>query len=108
MSSARSWCRRYLHLSAILAGQSTKFSKSRAGDASGTHRASVSTMLGRQAGRNLPNWRHSAMIRRSLWSVLVLVAAASMFAEPTAPIDRQALVSRHNPVLRELEMDAPL
>jgi hypothetical protein len=39
---------------------------------------------------------------------MVLVAAASMSAGPIAPIDRQALVSRHNPVLRELDIDAPL
>ena len=33
---------------------------------------------------------------------------ASISAEPTAPIDRHALVSRHNPLIQKLDVDAPL
>jgi hypothetical protein len=38
----------------------------------------------------------------------MLVAAASLFAESPAPIDRQALVTRHNPILHQLDVDCPL
>jgi hypothetical protein len=45
------------------------------------------------------------------WLVLLLLAAqclGAFAAESGMPIDRQALVTRHNPVIRKVDVDAPL
>jgi len=47
------------------------------------------------------------MIRRLL-PAAALAAAVLSPANAAAPIDREALVSRHNPILRRLDVDAPL
>ena len=50
------------------------------------------------------------MLPRSFWLALTLASTAfSLFAaDPAAPIDRHALVTRHNPTLHKLDVDAPL
>jgi hypothetical protein len=49
------------------------------------------------------------MLHRFAWLLLALsFAVASKAADSPAPIDRRALVSRHNPVIRKLDVDAPL
>jgi hypothetical protein len=40
--------------------------------------------------------------------VALAFAGLASAAESSAPIDRQALVTRHNPVIRKLDVDAPL
>lgn len=50
--------------------------------------------------------------RSSKWAVVLGVLLCSWFsaagAEQVRPIDRQALVTRHNPVIRKVDVDAPL
>ncbi|MGC3959504.1 MAG: hypothetical protein QM813_16620 [Verrucomicrobiota bacterium] len=50
--------------------------------------------------------------RSSKWAAVFGLQLCSWFsaaaAEQVHPIDRQALVSRHNPVIRKLDVDAPL
>jgi hypothetical protein len=40
--------------------------------------------------------------------VATLLTAPALLADAAAPIDRHALVSRHNPVIRKFDVDAPL
>jgi hypothetical protein len=56
-------------------------------------------------------------LERDSWSGGAFIAAAGMMlafgasavaADQLSPIDRKALVSRHNPIIRELDVDAPL
>jgi hypothetical protein len=48
-------------------------------------------------------------LRLCLLSTLLAVAALpAVAAEPATPIDRHALVTRHNPMLHALDVDAPL
>ena len=46
--------------------------------------------------------------RRFVLVFLLTVASAVVLAATDSPIDRQALVTRHNPVIRKVDPDAPL
>ena len=48
------------------------------------------------------------MFRHPAIAIMVLAAALPGLAAAPAPIDRHALVSRHNPVVERLDTDAPL
>jgi hypothetical protein len=48
------------------------------------------------------------MFRHPAIAIMVLAAALPGLAAAPAPIDRHALVTRHNPVVEKLDVDAPL
>jgi hypothetical protein len=54
--------------------------------------------------------RHKEVFRRVVTTFigLFLLAASIGRGESSTPIDRQALVTRHNPVIRSVDVDAPL
>ncbi len=47
-------------------------------------------------------------MRRLPFLPLLIALPAALLAADTKPIDRQALVTRHNPVVRKVDVDAPL
>jgi hypothetical protein len=47
------------------------------------------------------------VLKRSAWALSILLSWAQI-AGAGAPIDRKALVARHNPLLHRLDVDAPL
>lgn len=63
-------------------------------------------------GVRLVTVRNRTAIAVAAWLILIITLLTSDFravaAETNQPIDRQALVTRHNPVIHKLDVDAPL